>query len=300
MKGLSIFFIIMLLLLMIFTSVLKPVMHKPFILSTPDFKISSLSQRPTDLQSVKMFKIGDMPVNISAVQTPAVSTKTETPIIPSDIKIIPSDFIQQASIDNNGALQQTAQSVDNSDKVLEQVEKMLNSEIIPQAAELEKDEKTPKNNEDETPDLKPDTNQQEENVQESDQDLSCPVCNRLNNPKIRSELIAWNIWRSEVQNKIMQTASVEAPYGTMFFFTFKVDNNRRITNIKVISNRPHMERDIKSVESTISDLNGDSILTFPNRSNRKSVNVAGGFLLADHEQLSTPADFKDFEYIQTR
>lgn len=133
MKILSIFVIIAVLLSTIIASTIRPGVHKQFILTPPDFKISGLSQRPTDLQSVRMFKIGDAPVQIVDLPNVSNSQSVETsdaPIIPSDVKIIPSDFIQNMPV-NNGNSQSNpdsqansqSQVLDNSDKVLEQVEK---------------------------------------------------------------------------------------------------------------------------------------------------------------------------------
>ncbi len=287
-KALSTFVIITVLLLTIFSSAIKPGLHKQFILTHPDFKISNLSQRPTDLQSVQMFRLGDAPEPIAIENTNPVVVESEPKIIPSDIKIIPSDFVQPVSPGNQERTiqQKPPQELNNSDKVLDQVEKMLNSEITPPVEQPKAEQK------------KPDTKKTED-AKKEDKPLTCSICDQLKNPKIRAELIAWNKWRSDLQNKIMELSYVEAPYGTLFYFTFTVDNNRRIKNIRIISTRPNTEEDIKNIRSTIVSLNGDKMLDFPKGTNRKSVTFSGGFLISDYEQLSTPSDFKDFEYVQS-
>lgn len=297
MKILSIFVIIAVLLSTIIASAIRPGVHKQFILTPPDFKISGLSQRPTDLQSVRMFKIGDAPVQIVDLPNVSNSQSVETsdaPIIPSDVKIIPSDFIQNMPV-NNGNSQSNpdsqansqSQVLDNSDKVLEQVEKMLNTEILPSP-----EEPVSNNSSSQTRTEKPKVDKN------TDSSSGCSICDQLKNPKVRAELIAWNKWRSDLQNTIMEHSDVEAPYGTLFYFTFKVDNNRHISNIRIISTRPNTEEDIKNIRSTIVGLNGDNILTFPKGSNRKSITFSGGFLMSDYEMFSSPSDFKDFEYVQ--
>ncbi len=294
-KILSTFVIISVLLLTIFSTAIRPELHKQFILTHPDFKISSLSQRPTDLQSVQMFRLGDAPEPIAIENsTPPVMIESEPKIIPSDIKIIPSDFVQTVPAGNNRQIPEqvaqpnSPQQLNNSDKILDQVEKMLNSEITPpveqpKTEEKKADTKTPKT----------------EEPKKEDNPLTCSICDQLKNPKIRAELIAWNKWRSDLQNRIMELSYVEAPYGTLFYFMFTVDNNRRIKNIRIISTRSNTEDDIKNIRSTIVGLNGDKILDFPKGSNRKSVTFSGGFLISDFEQFSTPSDFKDFEYVQS-
>ena len=287
-KALSTFVIITVLLLTIFSTAIRPELHKQFILTHPDFKISSLSQRPTDLQSVPMFRLGDAPEPVVIENTNPVVVEPEQKIIPSDIKIIPSDFVQTVSPGKPERTnpQKAPQELNNSDKILDQVEKMLNTEITPPVEQPKTEQK------------ESDT-KQTENTKNEDNPQTCSICDQLKNPKIRAELIAWNKWRSDLQNKIMELSYVEAPYGTLFYFTFTVDNNRHIKNIRIISTRPNTEDDIKNIRSTIVSLNGDKMLDFPKGTNRKSVTFSGGFLISDYEQFSTPSDFKDFEYVQS-
>ncbi len=289
MRILTVFVAITILVLTVIFATVKPDVHKQFILTNPDFKISNLSQRPADLQSVPLFRLGEAPVQISEAPKPPIPVSAETPIIPSDVKIIPSDFIQQvpvAGTQNHST--QPAQNVNNSDKVLEQVEKMLNTDFLPKTESQQEVKKVK------------DKPTSDANSSEAEEDPStCSICDQLKNPKLRAELIAWNKWRSDLQNTIMEQSTVDAPYGTFFFFSFKVDSDKRISKVKVISTRPDMDTEINSIRSTIITLNGNDILTFPQGTRRKSVNFSGGFLMSDYEQFSSPDDFKDFEYVQS-
>lgn len=291
MRILTVFVAITILVLTVVFAAVKPEVHKQFILTNPDFKISNLSQKPADLQSVPLFRLGETPVQISEVKTPPVAVSTDAPIIPSDVKIIPSDFIQQvpvAGAQNQNA--QPAQNVNNSDKVLEQVEKMLNTEVVPKSENVQENRRVQESSS---------SDNRRAEVTEDESPATCSICDQLKNPRFRSELIAWNKWRSDLQNTIMDLSSVDAPYGTLFFFSFKVDNNRRISNVKVISTRPNMNTEINSIRSTIITLNGSDLLKFPQGTRRKSVNFSGGFLMSDYEQFSSPEDFRDFEYVQS-
>ncbi len=285
MKFINIFVIITVLFLTILSAVNRPVMHKTFVLTNQNFKLDRLNPQQLELQSVPMFRIGDAPTRV--VKAPKQQIKnSETPIIPSDVNIIPSDFIQTVHVNNNQQVQNTAPpKPNNSDEMLKQVGKMLDTEV-----DLPSSEPQDKNTKPALP-----KNTQTENETPS----GCTICDALLDPKVRSELIAWNKWRSDVQNRIMETSYVEAPYGTLFFFSFKVDRERNIYNIKIMSSKPNTESDIRNIKAAIEALKGDKILQFPEKSNRKSINFSGGFLMSDYEELSSPSDFRDFEYIQT-
>lgn len=272
-RALSIFVALTILLLTIFTSATKPVMHKQFILENQNFKMKNLSQRPDDTQSIQLFKIGDSPTKIIHTDTPITIAQTDTTIIPSNInEFVPNNFIQKMPTDNQ-TQNNIPNTIDNSDATLQEVQKMLTPETSP----------TPK----------------QENANQDKKPSACPICDELKDAKVRAELIAWNKWRSDIQNQIMENAYVEAPYGTLFFFSFNVDKNKRITNIKVITSNPNAKNDIPHIKSTIISLDGKSLLEFPKGTNRKSVLFTGGFLMSDTEELSSPADYKDYEYIQT-
>jgi len=283
MRIISIFALITILLITIFSVSTRPVVHKQYILAPQDFKLDGLSHRPSDLQSVQMFKIGEAPVRVVSTDMPTVETSAEAPIIPSDVQIIPSDFIQQVPPQRDNT--SPASEVDNSDKMLEQVGKML--ETVQEPASSQK------------PNPKPNPSKQD-NVKNNDKPAGtgCSLCDALFDPKVRAELIAWNKWRSDIQNNIMDISDVNAPYGTLFYFTFEVDNNKRISNIH-ISSRGGSEADKKAIRRAILSLNGSRLLEFPKGSSRKKVSFSGGFLMSDYELYSSPSDYKDFEYVQS-
>lgn len=273
MRALSIFVLIAVLLVTMASAQLRPELHKPYILAPQNFKLEDFGQIPSDLQSIQMFKLGDAPVQVAVQDVPVAPVESETKIIPSDIKIIPSDFIQQVPAhssenDSNGQVSEP----DNSDKMLEEVGKMVESAVA----------QAPKFNDN-----------------KEVKGAGCSICDSLSDPKVRSELIAWNKWRSDIQNRIMETSDVEAPYGTLFYFMFNVDNQRRVSKISVISRGEVSNKDVQNIKTAILRLNNDKILQFPKGTNRKTVNCFGGFLMSDVSIYSSPSDYKDFEYVQT-
>ena len=111
------------------------------------------------------------------------------------------------------------------------------------------------------------------------------------------ELIAWNIWRSNLQNKIMQ--DVRLPYipnGTVFKFTFTVDKYGKITNVQTWSTNPaYTPYAIQYIAPVIRSYQGRSILDFPEGSLRTTTDVKGGWMMSENERYSSPSDYNDVE-----
>lgn len=115
----------------------------------------------------------------------------------------------------------------------------------------------------------------------------------------REELIAWNKWRSNVQNEVMMGAQVEAPIGTMFYFSFKVDKFRHISNIKAYCTNPSYNKEVQNkLIPIIKKMEYTQILEFPKGSQRDSTTVRGMFGISDETVLAHPDDFHDLERVQ--
>ena len=116
----------------------------------------------------------------------------------------------------------------------------------------------------------------------------------------QEEIIAWNKWRSNLQNQIMKDSNIDyAPLGTMFSFNFVVDKFGNVSNIKVDCSNPnymYVARD--NVKGAISRLQNKPILNFPKGSQRKSTVVQGYFFMGLEDRYSTPNNFPDFERIR--
>lgn len=117
--------------------------------------------------------------------------------------------------------------------------------------------------------------------------------------KARQEVILWNIWRSNLQNKIM--TDVKLPIiqeGTIFRFSFDVDKYGRISNVQTWSLTPsYTPYAIQYIAPVIRSYQGKDILTFPEGSNRLSTTVEGGWKISKTAKFSTPEDYKDSEKI---
>lgn len=115
----------------------------------------------------------------------------------------------------------------------------------------------------------------------------------------QEEIIAWNKWRSNLQNQIMRDSQIDyAPLGTLFLFTFVVDKFGNISNIKVeCSNPNYMDVARNNVKPAIANLQKKPILNFPKGTQRTSTVVTGLFLIGTQERYSTPNDFSDYERV---
>lgn len=117
--------------------------------------------------------------------------------------------------------------------------------------------------------------------------------------KARQEVILWNKWRSNLQNKIMSDVKLPImPEGTIFKFSFDVDRYGKISNVKTWSLTPaYTPYAIQYIAPVIRGYQGRDILNFPEGSNRFSTTVEGGWKISQTAKFSTPEDFKDAEKV---
>ena len=115
----------------------------------------------------------------------------------------------------------------------------------------------------------------------------------------RQEVILWNKWRSNLQNKIMSDVKLPImPEGTIFKFSFDVDRYGKISNVKTWSLTPaYTPYAIQYIAPVIRGYQGRDILNFPEGSNRFSTTVEGGWKISQTAKFSTPEDFKDAERV---
>lgn len=115
----------------------------------------------------------------------------------------------------------------------------------------------------------------------------------------QEETIAWNTWRSNIQNKIMQDVKLPIlPAGVVFRFSFTVDKYGKISNLQTWSDTPtYTPYAIQYVAPVIRGYQGRSILNFPEGSSRTVTEVKGGWKISAHERYSTPQDYNDIEKV---
>ena len=121
-------------------------------------------------------------------------------------------------------------------------------------------------------------------------------------PKVltaQEEEIAWNKWRSNIQNRVMKDSRLpNMPLGTVFKFSFTVDKYGKVTNVKTWStDSRYTPYAIQYIAPTIRSYQGHSILNFPAGSNRVITDVTGTWRIATSATYSTPNDFNDIEKV---
>ena len=116
----------------------------------------------------------------------------------------------------------------------------------------------------------------------------------------QEEEIAWNKWRSRLQNQIMKDSKLPTvPNGTIFKFAFTVDKYGKVTNVKTYSANPaYTPYAIQYIAPVIRGYQGHSILTFPTGSSRTITDVTGSWKVTSGEaKYSTPHDYNDIERV---
>ena len=298
------FVIILILIVTLCTATVKPKMHKHFILTSQNFKLTNDFYNPKDMQSVSLFKIGETKVS-SPISVQKVTEEQNTYYQNRETKIIPSSFFSSSESANA----RTTYSSDTNQT--ERNQSQISSDNAKLWADLEKKthadrDKYASKSSNSSSNI--DSKSSGKNTQSNygSEDLSCPICEGLHDfenatykdAKYRDETIAWNKWRSNLQNRIMDDSDIDADYGTIFYFSFTVDNNRNISNVRVISTNLWDKESTEVVRRAILHLKGKPILNFPPNTNRSSIKFTGGFVIGTTSQYSTPGDYNDFEHVR--
>ena len=236
---------------------LNPQLHKPLVLEKEDFVLKRSYEEPTTRQTIKLFKVGDAPVESKqlAAQMPQGSEQSGR-----EIKIEPSAFYQYA----------------NRDKTIQPPVQQTHSQ----------------------PSAEQENFEEPENQEYFDADVPEDKSFKGRMLQLKEENIAWNKWRADLQNAIMVDSNISAPLGTYFFFQFKVDKNRHISDIKVLCTNPvYQKLASKEITETIKSYEGSDLLKFPPKTKRKSVKFDGSYMIWFETSFASPDNFSDIERI---
>ena len=115
----------------------------------------------------------------------------------------------------------------------------------------------------------------------------------------QEETIAWNKWRSNLTNQIMQDTKLpDIPNGVLFQFSFTVDKYGKITNVQTGANPAnYTPYAIQYIAPVIRSYQGRSILNFPSGTARTSTQVTGKWRISNTQKYSTPQDYNDIEKV---
>ena len=120
------------------------------------------------------------------------------------------------------------------------------------------------------------------------------------------ENILWNQWRANICNNVTSRLDKQfayvAPAGTIYTYSFDVDNQKRISNVVVKISRGYVnattQQGIFMIQRAIQSLNSSTLLTFPAGTKRTSVKVSSGIERTASQSTSVNANsFNDVETI---
>ena len=116
----------------------------------------------------------------------------------------------------------------------------------------------------------------------------------------QEEIVLWNKWRSDLQNRIMSDVKLPiVKQGTIFKFSFDVDKYGKITNISTWStDANYTPFAIQYIAPVIRSYQGRDFMNFPAGSNRITTTVSGAWKISDKTTYSKPSDYQDVEKIR--
>ena len=294
MDFLKIAVIVAFILLTILTIKIHPEMHQPMLLEDADFVLTRISDTiTTDNIPVANVKSTE---NTKVLETsPQEQRKTTQEVINQYNKQQEEPIVKYIQTENvkpsKKEVKVTQYETPNKTSQMELLQRVMqnseNADVVKQAEEIIKYVNT------DTPKAKPQTKTVQTAAPSQPKSSSNPYMTE------QEEIIAWNIWRSNIQNQIMKDSNIDfAPYGTIFTFTFIVDKFGNVSNIKVeCSNPSFMDVARNNVKPAISNLQKKPILNFPRGTKRTSTVVTGMFLIGTQTRYSTPENYSDYERV---
>jgi len=313
--------------------VIKPDINKPVQFQTSDFKLAAAPSTQTPAETTPSQKVEIQ--NSESIQTKTIEktiettipkTKETTKIIEQKPQVSTKTIEVQKSKDQTKTVTKTVQSehLKTTTKTKTITKEQPKTTTITHETELPKSVKEIVKTNPQQPPVKEKTQQAAppEPVKTVQQPSQKPVeLPRIESKPIeqmtpaeiikqaekedrllteREELVVWNVWRSNLQNQIMNDTQISAPLGTVFKFSFTVDKRGRISNLRTWA-IPSIYNSvaINYLKPLIQSYQGKPILTFPSRTKRVITNVTGGFTISTEDKFSTPDDFSDIERIKT-
>ncbi len=275
MDFLKVITIILFIILTIFTIKIHPDMHQPMIIEDEHFKLTRISDT-IDTKNLPVTQANRKQAAANTTQNKTVEVK------------------EQSIKDTTKYVQPEPQKIQNTEK------RITRNNTPDNTSQLELLQRIIKETEQEEP-VELQKNVELQKPVKHEVQKSKPSNTRYSNPYMteQEEIIAWNRWRSNLQNQIMRDSRIDyAPLGTLFMFTFVVDKFGNVSNIKVeCSNPNYMDTARNRVKPAIANLQRKPILNFPRGSQRASTVVIGGFIIGTEEVFSTPEQFSDYERI---
>lgn len=313
MNKLIISLIVIFVLLTTVISVVKPPLHKPLTFAPQSTVVEDIPQKASDTDVETQIVHVQQTQEEQGVQL----TPQQNNIIQQNVKVsqIPQQIVEQKTIFQNTPSQVVNKSIKTKAvKSQTQVQQRPKYELPksiqdivngkhPQNQEVEKIVQSPKPPVQQITHQKPTTPHQQQQVQQKPkppQVQQKPQQVQNNAPLTEAEeVIVWNKWRSDLQNKVMRDSRIAAPRGTVFRFSFTVNKFGQMSNLKIWSDTPgYTNYAIQALKPLLLSYQGKPILNFPARTKRITTNVEGAFAISNQDRFTTPNDYSDIERVR--
>ena len=280
----SIIYLVSLALISLFIIVFKPEMHKQAIITDSEYEFAQVILPPAQLQP------SDANMEVKPVQT------ANKPIVSSGYNIEQQKLVTNNNQYSNKPVQSVRQPVKSQNVQRQQVSK-------PQQVSKSNTQKSQNNTtvQNAVPQKQKTSKQQSvpqtKQIKMSEQ---TPIVHK-EKPILteQEEIIAWNRWRSRLQNQVMMDTKISAPLGTTFKFTFTVDKYGNMSNVKVWCTTPMFnDLAVSRIKPVLMGYRNKPIFNFPEGTRRIITNVEGGFTMSRSTQYSTPENYHDYEHIR--
>lgn len=305
MNKLIISLIVIFILLTTAILVVKPSLHKPLTFAPQNTIVESIPQKASDTDVETQIVHVQQTQEEQGIQLAPQQDK----LTQQNVKVsqIPQQIVEQKSIFQNFPSQVVNKNIKTKAvKSQTQVQQRPKYELPksiqdivngkhPQNQEVEKIVHSPKPPVQQTSHQKP-TTQPQQQIQQKTK----PQQVQNNAPLTEAEeVIVWNKWRSDLQNKVMRDSRIAAPRGTVFRFSFTVNKFGQMSNLKIWSDTPgYTNYAIQALKPLLLSYQGKPILNFPARTKRITTNVEGAFAISNQDRYTTPNDYSDIERVR--
>lgn len=305
MNKLIISLIVIFILLTTAILVVKPSLHKPLTFAPQNTIVESIPQKASDTDVETQIVHVQQTQEEQGIQLAPQQDK----LTQQNVKVsqIPQQIVEQKSIFQNFPSQVVNKNIKTKAvKSQTQVQQHPKYELPksiqdivngkhPQNQEVEKIVQSPKPPVQQTTHQKP-TTQAQQQIQQRPK----PPQVQNNAPLTEAEeVIVWNKWRSDLQNKVMRDSRIAAPRGTVFRFSFTVNKFGQMSNLKIWSDTPgYTNYAIQALKPLLLSYQGKPILNFPARTKRITTNVEGAFAISNQDRYTTPNDYSDIERVR--
>ena len=313
MRFFSLAFIIAFVILTAVTVKYHPVIHEPILIEDADFVLTDFSNEVVPTASPTVVPVADNTIKTSTVEVPVqqkVVTPVKTQTAQTPVKITTTQptptkvYVEQPKPTTHKTNVTTATNpIFNSDliqKVMSNAEKAAQEPVVlPKPTQTaQQPAQQPKPQSQVQPQPRPQPQPTVVKIETPQQ--PAPTTKKVLTEE--EEIIAWNIWRSNVNNYVMQNSAGKfgfVPLGTQFSFSFLVDKFGNVSNIKVeCSNQDYMNEARNVVKPAIAAMQNKAILKFPEGTRRTTTQATGAFTIARSNNFYNPGDFSDYEKVK--